>query len=1321
MSVLDQWQDRQKLLSEDSWSQFVGQSHELSNLSGGTAGFSPLDLETGKDVPDGAWEQFRGRLSFLEQMQDRKDFALYDHAQLFQTRLVFNRALFGALSNYPFTVISNNLLRPDLQARDENGKKIRKVKFDAAAWKFFDDVVTGAGGGQIARSFIFAYKNNKKFRDVHNAARALEGFCMAAETFDNGPQTLAQEIKAGRSHAVHQMVNHSAEASELLDQFVHNRLKLTPDNAAKLQRHLMAMAALCTETAELRKAYDQIRDPEARAKAEERGDSPGASGYIRDVIRLENITTPRQAQILSGFISALMVDAAKPLGTEMYIPQNQIYLGPRDVVELSQFVERQMQSRGYVPNVSLNQKERPFPDLPEGAVIRQVRHPQTGEVQGYEKLTEVEAMSFANAMHGYIRKELGGKVESMLVYVDKHFDAVENAISRSEEDPLPSPIRVWDKDRPAQTQGVHRFEDRVKSVWEKSQSLSPISMLHDAKKIAVTAVKHATRPEARYENSKLFWRALAAQLVSAPIKIIDEGVKSFLRPNKGYDYMMDALKKGKPVSAVFGPGKIYETENGKRIRGKDGKFLVKEELNPLFDSEDVKNNLKSNAFRLFSTTIASSIGTVGLQELYFLPKGLAVESSGRGRAILTSAIKTGHRHAPEVAQRMKAMQGAHPSMLALMQKDEYRNNMPRIAATKLEDRSEDDYRILASYYAELADITLNMAEEALSPYGVKVEPDKISSMDDIVARVLRKPVDNIADAMVSLAYAQTFMEVNAEKISSVEYVEPNQLLIKPKALRKLGNFIDSEARAAGLVAAKAGEVEGVDPGELLERDEEGKLKPASEETLVRYANKVTEELKKHVDIDNLLYAVKGKYKEDYLGKIEDQVFGEMQFQVADKQEAAPQEEVAAELTAKWAQKVKRNPNGLYKNIQENVAHPEVQHEIRKLLDRGKGLAVSSFFPGLIMNSLQHNEPVFKSRAGWYSAWFKTAVYPLLYSKGLVITKEAINESLFHRRHIINESNVAQSLIEGAIATSGMVNGELRDKMVEANQVHSDMMALQTKDEYKDIPRIAAKPRELRDDGDEELMQRFSKEVGEKMVENSSRIFSALGQGKAGESVEEVMARSLSKPVGNLNDAVITLGFIHSMLGANAHFLDVLTFVKPEDKVLSRGQLREMTEFMNQQAADAGFAIHGVAVQGKAESEFTLLGKDDSLKEGELMQWNEEKQEYARAPEEAIIRYANVVMEKFRELSKVRMAEDKQGLVEKYKLNAKEEIFKHLKKPTGKALKDMPQHEVDGRVSEMEANFRVTEGKDVPAAEKYQSRIINANSTGSSVGAPGSGR
>src|SRR5690606_36712484 len=97
-----------------------------------------------------------------------------------------------------------------------------------------------------------------------------------------------------------------------------------------------------------------------------------------------------------------------------------------------------------------------------------------------------------------------------------------------------------------------------------------------------------------------------------------------------------------------------------------------------------------------------------------------------------------------------------------------------------------------------------------------------------------------------------------------------------------------------------------------------------------------------------------------------------------------------------------------------------------------------------------------------------------------------------------------------------------------------------------------------------------------------------------------------------------------MLGKNAKNLDVLRFVKPEDRVLDRLQLRMMSEFMNDQAANAGFAIHGVPVEGKNGASFTIMGQgDDTLREGELLQWNDRSQSYERAPAESIIRFANV--------------------------------------------------------------------------------------------------
>lgn len=1185
-------------------------------------------------------------MSVLDQWQDRWEFAAYNHEQRFQTALVTKRRLFNAIINYPLTQIQNEMLRPDLVDRDPvTGKKVRKIEFDAAAWRFIDDVVIGAGGGQFVRSFAFAYGNNKDFRDVHNASRALEGFAMAAEAHDQSPISLSDEIKAGRSDVMYDLVNHSADASELLDQFVHGQLDMSPSNVSKLQRHLQAMSNLCEERAELKAVRNSLRDPnELKKEQDEVGKgNEKASGYIRDVMRLEKISTPRQAQILSGFVSAVLVDAAKPLGTEMYIPQDEIFMPPEDAVKLSEFIDQQMEHRGFAPNVSLSgAKERPFPDLPEGVMVRALRDEKTGEITGYGKLTEAESMSFANALHGYVRRELGGKVEYMLRYVDKNFSAIENSIARSKEDPIPEPIPIW---KAGEAHKKVPVEQKLKQVWEKGRSLNPLHMVQDATRVATTAVKHVTRPEALYENNKLFGRAIAGQLVSYPVKVVDEMLKSFLRKGKGFDKILDASKTG-----------VLEGE--------------------LFDRDDFHNNLKSSTFRLFTAPLAASFGTVLLQESVGLPKGLAIEASDRAEKVLQGAMKAGHRHAPQVGERVKAMQkGEHPSVQALMQSDKYKGRLQTIAAKKPEERTEAEYALLASYYKDLGDICLSMAEEALSPYGVEVAPDKIESMDEVITRVLREPAKNMPDAMIALAYVQTFIDISKGKTASVEYVSQNELLIKHKDLKALGNFAEEQAKAAGLVMAKGDEFDGAHEGELLERDKQsGKLQPASAETLIRYSNVVTEELKQRVDIDNLLYAIKGKYSENYLGKIEDSLFGSTHYDVGQGKEkdedgkpgkdAAPQ--VAPELTEKWQSKVQRDKTGNLSNIKQNIEHPEVQHEIRKLLGRSRGESVSAFMPGLIYNSLQHNEAIF-SRSGLYSAAFKTLVYPIMYSKGLVAGKEAINETFLKRRHTINEANVAQNLIQGAITTSGRVDSSLRETLVDANRINADMIYLEKKDEFKDIPRIAAKPRGLRDEHDNALMEQFCDAVGEKVIDNSTRIFSALGQQTPGESVEDVVERALHQPVDKLGDAVITLGFMHSMLEANAKNLDVLRYIKPEDKVLKRSQVRALSEFMNDQAANAGFAIHGVPVEGANGNQFTVMGQgDDTLKEGELLQWSDQSQRYERAPAEAIIRYANVVTEKFREVAQDKVKEEGAGeLADKYKLSTKERIFKHLRTPEGK--------------------------------------------------------
>lgn len=1209
-------------------------------------------------------------MSILDQWQDRWNFAVYNNEQRFQTKLITKRQFFTNVVNVPFSIYQNRLLRKDLV---EGGSK---ANLNAAAFRFVDDVAIGTGGGQFVRSFALAYKNNKSYRDVQNASRALEGFGMTAETYDNSPILLSQEIMAGRDEAIYRLVNNSANASDMLDQFVHGKLEINPTNVSRLQNHFEAMAKVCEEKADaLGEAFGALRDADKREPGENK-----PAGYIRDVMRLDSINTPRQAQILSGFVSSVMIDSSTALGTEMYIPQEDIFLPPDDAIKLSTFISRQMEHRGLVPNISLTgAKERPFTDLPEGAMIKTVRD-ENGAITEYQKMSEADTMAFANAVHGYIKHNLGSKVENMLRFVDRHFEEVENAIARSQEDPIPEPIPVW----PTAGQ-IAKVEqpvgEKIKEVWQARSNLSPHNLLTQTARLVNTAFKHATRPEAMHENKKLFMRSVAAQIVSFPVKIFDDTVKSMLEVGAGYDTIKERLKTGGKQGKFYGNvgatdenGRVIKHQkknaDGTDLLDKSGKPVteIADPLFPIIDRERFEGVIKSKTLSLVSSPVVSSVGTVVTQELYHLPKGLAIEAAGRADSVLKGAIRGGHRHAPEVASRMAALQdGTHPALKALMEDESYKGALTRLSTKKSSDYTQEDYKTLANYYHEMSQVCVSVAEEALSPYGVRVSPEKIETMDEVVTRVLRKPVKNVPDAMIALSYVESFLSINAEKTGSMDYVDPSVLLIKHGDLMKLGNFVDAQAKAANLVMAKGDEGNDIRKGELLEKGEDGQLKPISEETLVRFANVVTEKLKDHVNIDNLLYAVKGKNRSGYLNKIEDSLFNDTRFEVGKQTEEQGKHPNLSDkmampetLTAPWQERIKRQTGSLRENIKQNMQNAEVKHEVRKLYGRAKGTSITSIFPSLIYNSLQHDEKIF-TRAGIFSTAFKTMTYPFLYSKGVVACKEALNETFGKRRRIINEADVSKGLIEGALATAGQLDKGLRDALVEANQINADMIGIQQKDQYKDIPRIAAKPRDSREQRDNELMQRFCDEVGGKLVDNSTRIFAALSQGKTGESVSAVMERVLESPVDNVKDAVIALGFIHSVINSSANYLDVLTFVKPEDKVLNRKQVDELTEFANNQAANAGFALHGVPVKGKNGNDFTLMGQGEGLKDGELLEWDAKNDRFQRASEASLIRYANVLSGKFRELAadKIKDEDHISSLASRFQRDTKAEVFSRV--------------------------------------------------------------
>lgn len=1174
-------------------------------------------------------------MSILDQWQDRWNFAVYDKEQRFQTQLVTKRRLFTNIVGLPLSRWQNNILTKDYVDTAGEAVAPRKgLQFDAAAFSFVDDVFISAGGGQVVRSFLLAYGNQKEFRDINNTARALGGLGITAEALDDSPTKLGEEISAGHKGIMYDLVHNSGKASSLLEDFVHGKLEVTPTNIAKLEKHLHALAAICDEKAAMKEGLNAMRGPN---KQDEKENSKPMD-YIRDVIHADTLTSPREVQILSGFVSALIVEAAKPLGTESFIPEKEIFMKPEEAIALSSFVATQLEHHGFVPNVALSaDKPLPVADVPEGAMVQAERN-EKGEIISYSKIPAAKLLVFGNAIHTHLKKENGVHIEAVMGYVDKHFDSVEQVISRSQEDALSDNQPIWLTETERQRNQSEAAANKYAAPWETGKQRGPRALMKEVGRAATSAVAHIWRPEARHEANKLFARNLANGILGYPINIFDNVLKDFLRPGKGYDILKNDLL---------------------------GRHDPDRENTELLDGDLFKRNVFSRTHRLLTQPFAASYGTVYLQELYNLPSGLAIDAAKRSGGILNGAIRAGHRHAPQVADRLSAMGQNHPSLDVLLRDARYKEEIPRITALPDEERTAEDYVLLGQYYRDMSNLSVSMAEEVFAPYGIEVTPEKIDSIEDVVERVLRRPVQNVPDAMIALAFVETFVELSKKNIGAMEFVDPRKLLIGGKELHKFGDFVAAQAAAAGFVVATGKEGEGIAEGELLVRDPKtGALAPLDAETLVRFANVMTSELKQHVSLDALLFATKGKFKDDYMSAVEKHLFKDAHFNAGMAQEDAPsvrQQAVQEDLMEPWSGKVKRKHGGLRERIRETLEQPEVQHETRKLYNRSRGETITASISGLFHNSLLYNEGVL-SRSSALAAIYKTLTFPIIYSKGLVAVKESINEVILKKRRTINEAGVTTDLIGAAMDAAATLDPDMRQRLIDAHQVNAALIDVEHKPEFKDVPRVAAKPRHLRTEEDDQIMQRFCDELGGQVIDVSAKIFASLGaEGQQSESMEDTLERALSAPVNNLADAMLALGFIYKVTKESKKQVDMLRFLEPEEKILSRGALRQLSNFINDQAASAGFAIHGVSIKGKNGNEFAMLGQDETLQEGELLQWNKDKKEYERAAPEAVIRFTNVLMEKFREVAadKVQNPDDKLSLVARYQAETKNEVFSRL--------------------------------------------------------------
>lgn len=1069
----------------------------------------PAPENTGKN---GVWAELRDRLQF----------ATTDHEQRFETQLVGGRALYTQILTYPSTIIQNAILRPDLaKAKKDAGKS--SWFNGAAAYNFADKWLFQGVGGQVVRSVSTGYAKHEHYLNARNAADRLVDLASTVEAQDTSP-ALSQQILAGKQSVLGELFSHSQEAGQLLEQFISGKLPITPTNLTRLNTTFAALAELSHNRAEMLDAYSALAQSPAPAEGHRPAD------YIREVVGKPQLETLRDAQIFLGFTASLLADSALPFSSEIYVPQDEVFLSQEQNKALAKAISTRLDQLGL------------------------------GKDGGAPQADSI--LSFANELHSELMQAKGVDIHRLLDFADKRFNDIENNLAHQ------SAAEQTRVQLAPQIQAASKGE---RIIANERHSLHVDGLGRNVGRVIGAEAKFLTRSHMGTEIKKLYGRLLANQIMAFPVNVLEEVLRNFFKtsqdgqPKAGFDAMLDKAR-GRPT-----------------------------EMTQLFDGNAFKNNLLANGYRMVMQPLIGAQGTVLLQEGSRLGAALAVDTSKRTSPLLAAAIRSGQQHVPQVAQRLETAGGLHPALTTLLRQPEYTQRiLPLLQGDAAKPLQADDYRLLAQFFEDMGKASVSVAEEVLSPFQSGSAPQQIESMDQVVERIFNKPVDNIPDAMIALAFAESFIQNSRDKIEMIEYVDPDGVMLKPDALKELSYFIEDEATRLGLkTTGEAGQ-------SLLQQNGQ----PASKEAIVSLAESVMQKLNDCVSLPLLLGSMKGSLREDIVHGMEEKLFDGTAFETGASAPAiaAPASADAA-LTTPWAEKVQRPKYNALTNINARWKHPEVAHERQKLFDRLGGSKLIGATSTVIYKSLQHGTKTLDRGNLVVAAWTYFA-HPSIYGKGIVQIREAGEEILFHKRSTLNDANHAVDLAGAAIHAAGLADPALQTRLDAFSSSNLHLDTLEAEAQYHDIARLASKPRAERSPQDDQVMEAYYQQSGDKLLQVAGGLLSSLGGDARKETFGEAVERVTSQPVSTLPDAVIGLSFLASVIHQNAHYLDKMTYTDPQDITLDKKALQTLGGYMADQSYAAGFTI----------TDGALVNKDG-----------------APVPQEDVIRFANVALGKFRDI------------------------------------------------------------------------------------------
>jgi hypothetical protein len=271
-------------------------------------------------------------------------------------------------------------------------------------------------------------------------------------------------------------------------------------------------------------------------------------------------------------------------------------------------------------------------------------------------------------------------------------------------------------------------------------------------------------------------------------------------------------------------------------------------------------NLKSSVWKLLSFPLVYSYGIVTAREMFMYPQKLTIDDANTAGNTLLAAIHTGVDLAPSLKHNIAHMSRSNPALVELEARPELQS-VAYITSKPPELRTAQDDLLMQQFFKQAGDAVLDHSAQLFAAsHG---EQDNDMPMGEHMQRVLRSPVSNVNDAVMALAFTQSLLHFNTKHIGVLRYLDPKEVVINTKGVGELASFIRLQAGAAGFT---------VQDGKLCHTGEGKDVAPLSDHELIRFANVVTAQLRKEVNVDKLAELAEGVAADQYLAHAQKQIF-----------------------------------------------------------------------------------------------------------------------------------------------------------------------------------------------------------------------------------------------------------------------------------------------------------------------------------------------------------------------------------------------------------------------------------------------------------------